>query len=358
MVEAHPAPLDPRKAAILTAIVREYVHSAEPVSSRRIVEGYDLGVSAATVRNEMAALEDAGYITQPHTSAGRVPTDLGYRYFVNGINEVQPLEEAQRLALRGLIGRARDLEDLLRRTTQLLAHLTHYASLVLAPSLDRSRLKLVELVALTPQTAMLLLIADTGRLEKRILELPAPVADSDLEWVRTVFNETAAGLRMADVPAAFRGLLECAPAELRELLGAVSRAVTTDLVRPSADQVYVGGQAALAGDGGFQNAELHQVFELLEEEATIGRVLAESATLDRPLVRIGEENQPIEGLTAASIIATGYGREAPGSLGVLGPTRMDYPAVLAAVKAVADQLQSALQALTEGEDPQEGRRYG
>lgn len=342
--------LDPRKAAILTAIVREYVRNAEPVGSKRIVETYDLGVSAATVRNEMAALEEAGYIAQPHTSAGRVPTDLGYRYFVDGIDELRPLGEAQRLAVRGFLGQADDLEDLLKRTTQVLARLTRYASLVLAPAIDRSRLKLVELVALHPNTVLLLLIADTGRVVKRIVDLELPVADLEIDRVRTVLNEAAVGLRMAEIPGAFAGLAEGAPSDLRMLVGGLAAAVNEDLVQPEVDRVFVAGQAALAGEGGFEATELLQVFELLEEQVTLGRVLTESAQLDRPLVRIGEENEPIEQLRTASIVAHGYGREAPGSLGVLGPTRMDYPSVLTVVKAVADHLQVTLRGLT-GPEP-------
>jgi heat-inducible transcriptional repressor len=357
-----PAVLDPRldrrKAAILTAIVREFVEHAEPVGSKRIVERYDLGVSPATVRNEMAALEEAGYIAQPHTSAGRVPTDLGYRYFVDALDELRPVSEAERLAVRGFLGQADDLEDLLWRTTQVLAQLTRYASLVLAPAIDRSRLKLVELVALSPQTVLLLLIADTGRVIKRIVDLESPVGEVELERIRVVLNEAAAGLRMADVPGAIDGLAAGAPQDLRGLVSDLSRAVGDNLVRPDVERIFVGGQAALAGESGFESSELHQVFELLEEQVTLGRVLAESAELDRPLVRIGEENQPIEQLRAASIVATGYGREAPGSLGVLGPTRMDYPSVLGVVKAVADHLQATFRALTEPDVDDDGARDG
>ncbi len=347
MADAQQASLDPRKATILMAIVREYVRHAEPVASKRIVETYDLGVSTATVRNEMAALEEAGYITQPHTSAGRVPTDKGYRYFVDSIDELRPVGEAQRLALQGFLIQSHDLEDLLRRTTRVLAQLTRYAALVLAPALDRSRLKLVDLVTLSPQTVLLLLINDTGRVEKRILELPWADTDEDLEQVRALLNEVAVGLRMSELPAALQRLVDDTPGELRELVALVAGVVTSDIVRPPVDHVFVGGQAALAGEGGFDVHELERVFELLEEQVTIGRVLSECAALDRPLVRIGGENDPIEGLRVASIVATGYGEDAPGSLGVLGPTRMDYPSVLAAVKTVADYLQTSLRSLTE-----------
>jgi heat-inducible transcriptional repressor len=341
--------LDKRKAAILTAVVREYVQHAEPVGSKRIVDVYELGVSAATVRNEMAALEEAGYIAQPHTSAGRVPTDLGYRYFVDALSKLRPVNEAERLAVRGFLEQADDLEDLLRRSSQVLAQLTRYASLVLAPAIDRSRLKLVELVLLNPQTVLLLLIADTGRVIKRIVDLRAPATDVDLERVRAVLNEAAEGLRMADIPGAMDGVAEGAPNDLKSLTADLAEAASKNLVQPEVDRIFVGGQAALAGERGFAATDLHQVFELLEEQVTLGRVLAESAELDQPLVRIGEENEPIEQLRTASIVATGYGSDAPGSLGVLGPTRMDYPSVLGVVQAVAEHLQATFRALIEGD---------
>lgn len=334
--------IDERKAAVLTAIVQEYVRHAEPVGSKRIVETYDLGVSAATIRNDMAALEDAGYIAQPHTSAGRVPTDHGYRYFVDAINELRPLGEPERLAVQGFLSVADDVEDLLLRTTRVLAQLTRYASLVMAPAIDRSRLKLVELVGLGPNTVLLLLIADTGRVVKRIVDLEQPVTDLDTERVRTVLNEAVSGLRMAEVPGGISGLAEGAPTELRALLAELASSIGADLVQPEVERVFVAGRAALAGEHGFETDDLHKVFELLEEQVTLGRVLAETARADRPVVRIGEENEPIEELRAASIVAHGYGEDAPGSLGVLGPTRMDYPSVITIVKAVADHLHASI----------------
>ena len=341
-----PGALDQRKARILDAVVREFVNTGEPVGSRRVVEGYGLNVSAATVRSEMAALEDAGYIAQPHTSAGRVPTDKGYRYFVDAIGEPGPIGEREHIALQGFLGRSGDLEELLRRTTQVLAQLTRHAAMVLAPVLDRSRLKLVELVALAPQTVLLLLIADTGTVDKHVLELSTPIGETEVARARAVVNDAAVGLRMADVAAAVASLVDVAPMELRELLGAASEAAATDRVATSPDRVLVGGQASLAGSGSLETEQLHRVFEVLEERLTLSRLLAESTATDRPLVRIGGEN-PVEELRSTSLVTAGYGDLAPGSVGVIGPRRMDYPSVLATVKAVADQLQLALRRLTD-----------
>ena len=187
--------LDQRKAAILRAIVQDYVRDGEPVGSKRLVEDWDLGVSAATVRSEMAALEEAGFITHPHTSAGRVPTDLGYRYFVDSLAGTKTLRPEQRAALEGLLLGATDLEELLRRTTGVLSRVTRFAALVVAPSLDRSRLRHVELVRLGPTSVLAVLIADTGRVDKRMLDLDTAVDDADVQRARHAVNDAVTGLR-------------------------------------------------------------------------------------------------------------------------------------------------------------------
>ncbi|MEX0836222.1 MAG: hypothetical protein WD010_09035, partial [Nitriliruptor sp.] len=186
---ADPPPLDDRKLRVLRAIVTEYVADGEPVGSRRVVEVAKLDVSAATVRNEMAALEELGYITQPHTSAGRVPTDQGYRRFVDDLATNPALDAPQRELIGELLGSARDVEDLLARTSSVLSQLTRLVSLVIAPAVDASRCKLVELVGLSSSTALLLLVADTGRVEKRTVDLPTGTTDGDLDRVRTVFGD-------------------------------------------------------------------------------------------------------------------------------------------------------------------------
>lgn len=341
-------PLDERKARILDAIVREYVTHGEPVGSKRLVETYRLNVSAATVRNEMSALEESGYIAQPHTSAGRVPTDRGYRHFVDAIGRPGPLTEGERSALRGFLGSSHDLEDLLRRTTSVLAQLTRHAAMVLAPAVDRTRVKLVELVDLTPRTVLVLFISETGRVEKRMVELDRPFAPSDLARVRALVNTAAAGIRLAEVRDAIVGQTETAPSELHALLAAVAEVATVVDDDASPDRVFVGGHAALAGAGTFPGDDLHHLYELLEERLTLSKLLAESTAGAGPVVRIGEENTTL-GVRSASLVTTAYGSSSAGSLGVIGPTRMDYPSVIAAVQAVADQLQASLLDLTEGE---------
>ncbi|MFA9432786.1 heat-inducible transcriptional repressor HrcA [Egicoccus sp. AB-alg2] len=339
---AEPAPpLDERKLAILRAIVTEYVSSGEPVGSKRVVESAQLSVSAATVRNEMAALEELGYIRQPHTSAGRVPTDRGYRRFVDDLADRADLDVQRRELIGELLGSARDVEDLLARTTSVLSQLTRLVSLVIAPAIESSRLKLVELVALGPTSALLLLVADTGRVEKRSVELPHGTTETELDRVRVVLGEHVRGRRLGDVHGSLTAIVDDAPADLRDILQAVADATADDLRDDTVHHVFVGGQASLAGEQAFERDQLSRVLQLLEERATLARLLSQSTADDEPTVRIGGENE-VEDLRATSLVAQRYRLVTAGSLGVLGPTRMDYAAVLATVRAVADQLQASL----------------
>ncbi|MFO7961971.1 MAG: heat-inducible transcriptional repressor HrcA [Nitriliruptoraceae bacterium] len=333
--------LDERKRTILRAIVTEYVARGEPVGSKRVVEVAGLDVSAATVRNEMSALESLGYITQPHTSAGRIPTDTGYRRFVDDLSADPALDGARRELVQELLGPASDVEDLLARTSSVLSQLTRLVSLVIAPAVDASRLKLCELVGLSPGSALLLLVADTGRVEKRSVELPAETTEGDLDRVRTVLAEQVRGRRLGEVHATLLHLVEDAPSDLRDLLRALADATARELADDTVHHVFVGGQASLAGDEAFERQHLSRVLQLIEERATLARLLAEATNDDRPTVRIGGENQ-VEDLRAASLVAQRYQLVTAGSLGVLGPTRMDYATVLATVRAVADQLQVTL----------------
>ncbi|MFU8839265.1 MAG: heat-inducible transcriptional repressor HrcA [Nitriliruptoraceae bacterium] len=340
-----PEELDERKRSILRAIVTEYVSHGEPVGSKRVVDVARLDVSAATVRNDMAALESLGYIHQPHTSAGRVPTDKGYRRFVDDLRADPDLDGPRRELVQELLGGANDVEDLLARTSTVLSQLTRLVSLVIAPAVDAARLKLCELVALTPGAALLLLVADTGRVEKRPVELPPEVTEADLDRVRVVLAEHVRGRRLGEVHDTLTRLVDEAPSDLREVLRAVADATARELAEDTLHHVFVGGQASLAGEAAFERQNLSRLLQLLEERATLARLLADATADDRPTVRIGEENE-VEDLRAASLVAQRYQLVTAGSLGVLGPTRMDYAAVLATVRAVADQLQATLSDLS------------
>jgi heat-inducible transcriptional repressor len=347
---ASPVELDERKRVVLRAVVTEFVATGQPVGSAHVVAVAGLDVSAATVRSDMGALEELGLIAQPHTSAGRVPTDRGYRWFVDDLSAAPRLGGPEREVIEELLGSARDVEDLLARTTAVLSQLTRLVSLVISPAIETSRLRLVELVGLNVHSALLLLVADTGRVEKHVVELPAGTDERDLDRVRTMLAERLVGRRFADVAPTLNVLAEDAPADLRAIVRAVGTDIAGDVREERVHQVLIGGQAALAGDVSLQRDELSRLLQLIEERDTLARLLEDAASGPiedgGPMVRIGQEN-PIADLRATSLVAQRYRLVSAGSLGVLGPTRMDYGAVLAAVREVSTQLQRTLSELSE-----------
>ena len=191
--------MDDRKLAVLRAIVEDYVQTNEPVGSKVIVDRHGLGVSSATIRNDMAALEEEGYISAPHTSAGRVPTDKGYRLFVDRLSSVKPLSSAERRAIESFLDASVDLDDVMARTVRLLANLTKQVALVQYPSLGRSSVRHIELIATSPTRVLLVVIADTGRIEQRIFEIPQAISEQKLGDIRLGLNAKLAGKLFTDV---------------------------------------------------------------------------------------------------------------------------------------------------------------
>ncbi|HET7530588.1 MAG TPA: heat-inducible transcriptional repressor HrcA [Mycobacteriales bacterium] len=330
--------LDDRKLAVLRAIVEDYVSSNEPVGSKTLVERHQLGVSPATVRNDMAALEEDGYITQPHTSAGRVPTDKGYRLFVDRLSSVKPLSNAERRAIESFLTGAVDLDDVVGRTVRLLAQLTHQVAVVQYPSLTRSSVRHLELVRISSTRVLVVLITDTGRVEQRAVDLPDPLSDDEVADLRTRFNSRIAGSRLSEAPSLLDDLPDAVPPPLRADLSAVMATVLETLVEKPEERVVLAGTANLARTGALDFPRtIRPVLEALEEHVVLLRLFGEATDAQTVRVSIGEENQH-EGLWTASVVSTGYGGDtgAPlAGLGVLGPTRMDYPGTMGAVRAVA-----------------------
>src|ERR1700729_600863 len=191
--------LDDRKLAVLRAIVEDYVSTNEPVGSKSLVDRHNLDVSPATIRNDMMVLEEQGYVVQPHTSAGRIPTDQGYRLFVDRLSAVKPFSAAERRAIETFLAGAYDLDDVVMRTVRLLAQLTRQVAVVQYPSLTKSSVRHIELVPLTDRRLLLVLITDTGRVEQRTVELPGQIGEEAITQLRAVLNACLDGRRLADV---------------------------------------------------------------------------------------------------------------------------------------------------------------
>ncbi len=328
--------LDERKLEVLRAIVEDYVSTQEPVGSKALVERHNLGVSPATIRNDMAALEEEGYIAQPHTSAGRVPTDKGYRLFVDRLSTVKPLSSPERRAIQTFLEGAADLDDVVLRTVKLLAQLTRQVAVVQYPSLSRSSVRHVEVVKLAHTRLLLVLITDTGRVEQRVVELPGPVSDAAVADLRSTLNSHMAGRPLADAGALILTLPQQADsAEDRSVMTAVVASMLETLVERFEDRIVLAGTANLTRSAYDFPFTIRPVLEALEEQVTLLKLFGEAVDPTRVSVRIGEENP--EGLTTTAVVSTAYGAQSRplAGLAVLGPTRMDYPGAIGAVGAVA-----------------------
>lgn len=328
--------LDDRKLEVLRAIVEDYVATQEPVGSRALVERHNLRVSPATVRNDMAVLEEEGYLRQPHTSAGRVPTDKGYRLFVDRLSRIKPLSPAERRAIERFLIGAVDLDDVVHRTVRLLAQLTRQVAVVQYPSLSRSRVRHLELLAISTTRLMLVMITDTGRVEQRLVELPAPIDTDDVFELRQLLNDRLGGLLLSDTTAQVQAILDQIQADLRGPMTSLATVLLETLVERTDERIALAGTANLTRGGLLDfSGTIRPILEALEEEVILLKLFGQ---VEQSLtqVRIGDENE-FEDLRAASVVTTGYGpgNTVVGGLGVLGPTRMDYPATIATVRAVA-----------------------
>jgi heat-inducible transcriptional repressor len=330
-----------RRLMVLRAIVQDYVQTSEPVGSKALVERHHLGVSAATVRNDMALLEEEGLIHAPHTSAGRVPTDAGYRVFVDRLSAVKPLGQGERRAIGQFLQGAVDLDDVVDRTVRLLASLTRQVAVVQYPSLTRSTVRHIELVPMGSSHLMIVLIVNTGRVEQRVVDtgrvLADPTGEALVASLRSRINEVAAGVPFTVAATRLRRLVGEADGADRAALEAVVSALGDALVEEREERVVLAGQANLARAGSDFPRSIGPILEALEEHVTLLRLLGQLG--DDPelvSVRIGSEN-PVTGLQSTSLVSMGYGSgsERVASLGVLGPTRMDYPTTMASVRAVA-----------------------
>ncbi|GLZ33991.1 heat-inducible transcription repressor HrcA [Lentzea sp. NBRC 105346] len=334
-----------RRFEVLRAIVADYVSNQEPVGSKALVERHNLGVSSATVRNDMAALEEEGFIAQPHTSAGRIPTDKGYRLFVDKLSEVKPLSAAEKRAIKSFLEGALDLDDVMRRSVRLLAQLTRQVAVIQVPTLSRSTVRHLEVLPISPSRLMLVLITDTGRVDQRIVELGDIITEENVRNLRGMLNAAMAGKRLPEASAKVAELPEEVSHELRDVTLRIVTVLIETLVEHPEERLVLGGTANLTRNVADFPGSLRQVLEALEEQVVVLKLLAASRDPSTILVRIGEENEAAE-MRSTSVVSIGYGSRDNllGGLGVVGPTRMDYPGTMAAVRAVANYVGEILTA--------------
>jgi heat-inducible transcriptional repressor len=333
---------DDRRFEVLRAIVADFVSTKEPIGSKSLVERHNLGVSSATVRNDMAVLEAEGYITQPHTSSGRVPTEKGYREFVDRLDDVKPLSSAERSAIQSFLESGVDLDDVLRRAVRLLAQLTRQVAVVQYPTLSASTVRHLEVVGLTPARLLMVVITDSGRVDQRIVELGDVIDDHQLSQLREMLGQALVGKRLSAASTAvadLAGELHGRSGLANSLSDAVGRSATVlleSLVEHTEERLLMGGTANLTRNAADFGGSLRSILEALEEQVVVLRLLAAQQQAGKVTVRIGHETAA-EQMAGTSVVSTAYGHSDTvyGGMGVLGPTRMDYPGTIASVAAVA-----------------------
>jgi heat-inducible transcriptional repressor len=337
--------LDERKAAILRAIVEEHITTAQPVGSQTIARSRGLGVSSATVRNDMTVLEREGYLVQPHTSAGRIPTDRGYRFFVDNFERQPGLAPAQRRVVSDFFTLFQSahqvLEDLLHETSQLLARVSTHTAVVVGPhQAEVATVRSVQLVNLQPSLVLALAILSNGSVEKSVLHVAVDTDDATIATAGALLDTQLSGSRWTALPELRPVAGPAADTLAREAREALAARAEQEILEP----LYVGGASRLAADQEAfpTSTSAARLLELLEHQVEVVSLVHD--LLDQgPTVRIGSEN-PIDELRDCSIVVAPYrvDGEVAGTVGVLGPTRMDYRQALAAVEAISQQLGDVL----------------
>jgi heat-inducible transcriptional repressor len=330
--------MDERKAAILKALIEEYVETGQPVGSNTVARGAGLAVSSATVRNEMAVLEREGYVTHPHTSAGRVPTDKGYRHFVDHLARQKELQPSSRQAVTSFFATAHHaLEDMLHETSLLLSRITTHAAVVIGPQPDAARVRGVQLVRLHETSLLVVAVLSNGHVERQFIELAAEVDNSRIGAATAVLDTQLRDATFTDLPTP-RATGDPGTDEL--VTQARDALVARSADGRASEPVYVGGASRIAADlEAFTAGEtVGRLLEVLEHQYLVVSLVRD--LIDQGVtVRIGAENQ-LEDLRECSVVLARFDVEGRpgGSVGVLGPTRMNYPQAMAAVAAVSRRL--------------------
>jgi heat-inducible transcriptional repressor len=332
-----------RALEVLRVIVQDYISSSEPVASKAIAERPGFEVSAATIRNDMAVLEEEDLITAPHTSAGRIPTDKGYRVFVDQLSQLRPLSPAQRSAISRFLDHSADLDDMLSRSVRLLSQLTQQVALIQYPTFGSGRVRHVELLLVSPTRIMVVFITDSGRVDQSVVDLPGSVDEATTGELRATLNAALGGVALDQVSGALATVVEQVSEQRRQVMTALTEALGRALDAHRTSRLVMAGASNLVRTEGDFPHSVYPVLEAIEEQVTVLKIFSEMAADGVDVrARIGREmGDPLD---QTSLVSSTYqaGRDESGSLGVLGPTRMDYSTNMEAVRAVAKYLSRVL----------------
>ena len=342
--------LDARKMRILQAIIDDYILTATPVGSRTIAKRSDIGLSPATIRNEMADLEELGYLEQPHTSAGRVPSDKAYRLYVNSIMQRAKLSDAEVRYIRDHYSRRLDeVDEVVKQTAWVLSSLTKYASMVLAPQLHAIKLKYIHLVPIAEDKALAIIVTDAGMTRDSIIRIPPGMKQDALEHLGRVLTARFSECRLDEITQAQFNELSGEVAQQREFFDVMMQSLRRSMTQGGRN-VELSGATNILNYPEYSDMErARALLTAIEEKDMLYRVLTEATNVEFS-VRIGSENED-ESIRDCSVVTATYkiGANPIGSFGVIGPTRMDYAHVLAMLGLIGKSLSEVLTNMFEEE---------
>ncbi|MGS0765101.1 heat-inducible transcriptional repressor HrcA [Syntrophomonas curvata] len=317
--------LDERKKLILESIIRDYVETAEPVGSRAVVKKHSLKISAATVRNEMSDLEEMGYLEQPHTSAGRIPSQKGFRYYVDCMMEKESLDEKETEFLFRLLDDSfQELNELIQKIGHFLAQITNYTSFVIIPSANLSKFKYLQLIPIEEGKALVLLVTDLGVVMHRQIEVPGSIKAPELDLIGRVLNQVLAGKKLAEIQRSDLQELREELKQRRQVIDHALEAIESLLASSNEERVMISGTLNIMNEPEFKDVDkLRKILAFLEEESLLKNLLPD-AVGDNIDIRIGEENQS-QAIRELSLVFSGYQTQGEkGRMGLMGPIRMEY----------------------------------
>lgn len=340
------APLSERKEQILRSVVVNYIKTAEPVGSRTVARTYPVGLSSATIRNEMADLEEMGFLIQPHTSAGRIPTQLGYRYYVDNLMDLDELSDDDEKTISSSLsaGKMREIEQIIINSTRVLSSATNQTSMIMGPQFKKSAFHQLRILPLDDKRGLVVLITDTGFIKNKVIDLQHQLSQSELQQVVSYLNQKLSGLTIDQVTTSLINELKRDLFRRLEILEQAFILLEESLKEERQIRVFLGGTTNILNQPEFKDVnKIRRMLNLFEQEQLLFKILEDSSSEDDIVVRIGAENE-CEDIKECTLITGTYRihDKTIGTLGVLGPTRMDYGRVISVMHRLVDHLNRRL----------------
>ncbi len=335
--------LDERKRRILESIIKDYVETAEPVGSRAIVRKHALKISAATVRNEMADLEDMGYLEQPHTSAGRIPSEKGFRYYVDCMMENESLSDEEMEVFEKLLKDSiQGWNDVAQGVVHFLSQVSNYASFIIVPSIKFTQFQNLHLVPIQEGQALVLVVSDIGLIMHRKIDIPKGTSNEDLQAIGEVFNRVYRGKKLIEIQRSELQMLRDNLKRRRQIIDSALDALDNLLENSGEEKVLISGALNMLKEPEFKDLDkLKRILTVLEEDVLLKGIIPDGISQDVD-IRIGKENKS-EDIKEMSLVFTGYKTSGEmGKMGLLGPVRMEYWKAAGTVESVRTIIEDML----------------